>query len=183
TSLIYTVLTLLAMLIIGPLLAILFQGASLASLSNVAEMPEISGIGTFGAVIAVILVIGVPIIVFISSFISMALTALFYNLIAPKIGGVKFKFKDASHSFCEIKKIPALPLALISSVVLTIVNLIFSLPSFAGYLISGEILLGFGYLIGNIIGNFLSILILYAIMAAIYNFLRPKIGGVEIELD
>lgn len=180
---IYTKLTFIMMLIVAPLLAVGLQGAALAATNTTASVPELSGLGALGTIGALILLIGIPILVFIAIFISMALTALFYNICAPKIGGVQLKLKNAAHNFCEIKKIPAVPLALISAVVLTIVNFIFSLPSLAIYIGSGQGLFGLGYLVGNILGSFISTFILYAIMAIIYNFFRPKIGGVEIELD
>jgi hypothetical protein len=185
-SALYTLLTFIVMLVIAPFLALFLEGAALAASTATVAIPELSGMGDMsgvGAIMGIILIIGVPIIVFIATFISIALTAIFYNLLAPKIGGARLKLKEASHNFCEIKKIPPVPLALIGAVVLTIVNFIFSLPSFAANIASENVAFGLGYLVGNTLGNFIAIFIVYALTALIYNFLRPKIGGVEIKLD
>jgi hypothetical protein len=51
------------------------------------------------------------------------------------------------------------------------------------YLAVREPLFAIGYLIGNILGTFILVFIIYAITALIYNFLRPTIGGIELELE
>jgi hypothetical protein len=185
-SALYTILTFIVMLVIAPFLAVFLEGAALAASTAPVAIPELAGMGDMsgvGVIIGIIMIIGVPIIVFIATFISIALTAIFYNLLAPKIGGSRLKLKQASHNFCEIKKIPPVPLALIGAVVLTIVNFIFSLPSFAANLVSENVAFGLGYLVGNTLGNFIAIFIVYALTAIIYNYLRPKIGGVKIKLE
>jgi hypothetical protein len=185
-SMLYTVLTFIVMLVVAPILAVLLEGAALAASTATVAIPELSGMGDasgVGIIIAIIMIIGVPIIVFITTFIYAVVVAFLYNLLAPRIGGVRLKMKLASHGFCEIKKIPPVPLALILAVVLTIVNFIFSLPTAAANMVSEGVVYGLGYLVGNTVGYLIVTFIVYALTALIYNFLRPKIGGVEIKLE
>ncbi len=183
TSFIYTILTFLIMLIVAPLLVVVLQGAALASISTSNSMVGLEGLGAIGLIGIVIMVIGIPILVFVGTFIYTALMALLYNFLAPKMGGIKLKFNTLKDNSFEIKKIPPIPLALISAVVLTILNFIFSLPSLAMYFATGNAIGGIGYFFGNTIGSFIAIFIIYAIMALLYNYLRPIIGGVELELE
>lgn len=185
-SMLYTVLTFIVMLVVAPILAVVLEGAALAASTATIAIPELSGMGDasgVGIILAIIMIIGVPIIVFISTFIYAVVVAFLYNLLAPKIGGVRLKMKLASHGFCEIKKIPPLPLALILAVVLAIVNFIFSLRTGAANMASEGVAYGLGYLVGNTVGYLIVTFIIYALTALIYNFLQPKIGGVEIKLE
>ena len=185
-SMLYTVLTFIVMLVVAPILAVVLEGAALAASTATIAIPELSGMGDasgVGIILAIIMIIGVPIIVFISTFIYAVVVAFLYNLLAPKIGGVRLKMILASHGFCEIKKIPPLPLALILAVVLAIVNFIFSLPTGAANMASEGVAYGLGYLVGNTVGYLIVTFIIYALTALIYNFLQPKIGGVEIKLE
>ena len=185
-SLLYTVLTFIVMLVVAPILAVLLEGAALAASTATVAIPELSGMGDasgVGIILAIIMIIGVPIVVFITTFIYAVVVAFLYNLLAPRIGGVRFKMKLASHGFCEIKKIPPVPLALILAVVLTLVNFIFSLPTAAVNMASEGVVYGLGYLVGNTVGYLIVSFIIYALTAIIYNYLRPMIGGVEIKLE
>jgi hypothetical protein len=96
---------------------------------------------------------------------------------------VRFKFSQVKDNLFQIKKIKPLPLAIISAVVLTIVNFIFSIPQIIMYFAVGEPIGAIGYLIGNILGSLIGTFIIYVIIALLYNFLRPMIGGVELELE
>ena len=181
-SSIYTILTFLIMLIVAPLLVVVLQGAALASISTSSSMAGLEGLGAIGLIGIVVMVIGIPILVFVFTFIYTALMALVYNFLAPKMGGIRLKFNTIKDNSFEIKKIKPIPLALISAVVLTILNFIFSLPTLAMYFATGNVPGGLGYFLGNTIGMFIVIFILYGIMALLYNYLRPFVGGVELEL-
>jgi hypothetical protein len=179
-SAIYAIMSFIFMLVFAPMLAVLLQ---LSELTSATSMMGISGIGLIGALGSIILIIGTPIVVFVVMFIIIVLSALFYNLLAPSIGGVRLVFKNVEDKVFEIKEIPPIALALITAVVLTIVNFIFSLPTLAVYILAGDFVGAVGYLIGTIIGNLIFAFITYAIIALLYNFLRTKIGGIKLELD
>ena len=51
-------------------------------------------LGWLGLFVGVGAVIVVPIISFVSGFIMAAIIALLYNFLAPRIGGVKVRFKE-----------------------------------------------------------------------------------------
>lgn len=182
-SILYTIFTFLITLIVAPILMLVLQGAAVASLSASSSVPELSGLGALGIIGIIMMIIGIPIMVFIVAFIGSALTALFYNFLAPKIGGVRFKFSQVKDNLFEIKKIKPVPLALIGAVVLTIVNFIFNIPLIIMYFAVGKPLFAMGYLLGNIVGYFIFYFIICALTALLYNFLRPAIGAVELELE
>ena len=52
-------------------------------------------LGWLGLFVGVGAIIVVPIISFVSGLIMAAITALLYNFLAPRIGGVKVRFKEA----------------------------------------------------------------------------------------
>lgn len=181
-SALYTIFTFIIMLIMAPILMLILQGAALSAIST-STMPELGGIGALGIIGIIVMVIGIPILVFISTFIYSAIMALLYNFLAPKIGGVRLKFTSVKDNILEIKKIKPIPLALILAVVSTILNFLFSIPQIIMYFAVGEPLFAIGYFLGNTAGTFIAVFIIYSITALIYNFLRPTIGGVELELD
>lgn len=178
------ILTFIAMLIIGPILTISLQGAALAANTAAPGVPGLSNIGALGILGLLILVIGVPIAIFIMVFIGTAIITFLYNLLAPKIGGIQFNFGNAVSNVFEIESIPAVPFALITAVVLTIFNLIIRLIVFVIAVASGLslaeqlITLVVGVLVYLVIG-----FIIYAITAILYNYLRPKIGGIKLEIE
>ncbi|GAB4306998.1 MAG: hypothetical protein Kow0019_02370 [Methanobacteriaceae archaeon] len=142
-----------------------------------------AAVGASGILIAVILIIAVPIVVFIGSFIGYALSAVFYNILIPKVGGIKLELAAAAHKFTEITNIPVVPFALAVAVVATVWGIIQGLLNMAMWISQGDPVGGVVSLIANIVISFISAFIAYAITALIYNFLSPKIGGIELELE
>lgn len=182
-SVLYTILTFIIMLIVAPIMMVVLQGAALAAVSTTSSVPELGGLGALGILGIVVMVIVIPLVVFIASFIYSALLALLYNFLAPKMGGIRLKFTSVKDNLFEIKKIKPIPLALIGAVVLTILNFLFAIPQILMYIAVSQPFVGLGYFLGNTLGSFITIFILYAIMALLYNFLRPMIGGVRLELE
>jgi len=121
------------------------------------------------------LIIGLPIMVFVFGFIGHALAAIFYNAIIPRVGGVRLLFSLAGSAH-EITSIPVVAASLAIACVALIFGIIYGIIS----LISG---MGVGSLIGNIIGSFIGTFIMVAIITIIYNFLAPRIGGVQLGLE
>lgn len=169
----------IAMLVIGPIIVFLLQGVALTG-----RIPGLSSIGAWGILGLLVLVIGVPIMMFVASFIMTALAAIFYNLLAPKIGGIEFEFEALKEKVYAINAISPIKLALITSIVMTIVLFISEFLSvigniLRGYSITTEII---GLLI-RVVFDLVVLFIVYAIMAVLYNFLAPKIGTVKIEME
>ncbi|MDO5836906.1 MAG: hypothetical protein Q4P17_10380 [Methanobacterium sp.] len=182
-SVLYTIITFLIMLIVAPIMVLALQGAALATISTSTAVAGVGGLGALGVLGIIIMIIGVPIVMLISTFISTAIMTLLYNFLTPRMGGIKLKFDSIGENSFEIKKIAPIPVALIGAVVLTIVNFIFSLPSLVIYFASSNPWGGIGYLLGNTLGTLVFTFIIYAIMALIYNYLRKVVGGVELELE
>lgn len=178
------IITFIAMLIIGPIIAISLQATALAASMAGTAVPDISSIGALGVIGLLIMVIGIPIAIFIGTFISTAIIAVIYNYLAPKIGGIQFNFGNAIGNIFEIESIPVIPFALITAIVLTIFNLIVRVIAFIIAVVSGSTLteqlinLVLGVVVYLIIG-----FIVYAITAFLYNYLRPKIGGIKLEIE
>lgn len=174
----------LIMLIVGPILAVGLQGAAIAASSTGTAVPGLATLGALGIVGMLIMVIGVPIVMFISIFIATGIMAIFYNLLAPKIGGIKFNFGSAMGNLFEIESVPVVPFALITTVVLTIFGLITQLISFIVAITMGQAVVAqLISLILSVVFDLVFGFIIYAISAVLYNYFRPKIGGIKLEIE
>ncbi len=136
----------------------------------------------FGGIWAVFWIILMPILVFIFSFIGMALYALFYNVLIPKIGGMKLMIAEAGTDF-ELTNIPAIPAALALAVVQAVFGLLQGLLNLIQYGMLGDVVTGLVALIVQIISSFIITFIFIALATIIYNLLQPKIGGVKLQLE
>ncbi|MBZ2166725.1 hypothetical protein [Methanobacterium spitsbergense] len=146
-----------------------------------ATLPTGSAVGTGGVVLALLLIIGLPIFVFVAGFIGNALWAIFYNFLIPRVGGVRLLFAPAGNAH-EITSIPVVAAALALAVVATIFGIIQGLFSLVNGIMAGSASMAVGSLIGNIIGAFIGTFIMVAIITILYNFLAPRIGGIQLEL-
>lgn len=139
-----------------------------------ANLPNGSAVGTGGVVLAILLIIGLPVAVFVFGFITSALAAIFYNFFIPKIGGVRLLFSPIGTEQ-EIKSIPVVPASLAIALVALIFGIIFGIIQLIGGM-------GIGRLIYDIISNGLGTFIMVAIFTIIYNYLAPRIGGIQLGL-
>ncbi len=129
-----------------------------------ATMPQGAEIGTAGIIVGLLLVIGLPIMVFVFGFIANALSAIFYNYIVVRVAKIKLNFSEIGESLHELKSIPVMPTALAVALV---------------FAIQGILTLN----IGNIISNFIIYFIGTALFAYTYNYLTPKIGSIKLNLE
>ncbi len=175
------ILIFLMMLMIGPVFAFGIQSAALAGAAGV---PVLSSIGSFGFIWMIIMIVGIPIVAFVGIFIAMAIVAIIYNLLAPKIGGVELNFSTPSGKFFEIESVPVVKFALIITLVLTVIQLILGIIDLVVSIAIGssalEALIG---LVIRVVTSLVVSFILYAVMAYMYNYLRPKIGGIKLEIE
>ncbi|MDD1774164.1 MAG: hypothetical protein LUQ24_01390 [Methanobacterium sp.] len=148
-----------------------------------AAAPTGAVVGAAGVFGALVLIIGLPIMVFIVGFIGNALAALFYNFIAIRASKIKLEFVAVKETLFELKTIPPIPAALAIAVVFTIFGLIQGIIDLIRFSAMGDALTGLGSLIGNIIMNFIAYFIITAIAAFLYNFLVPRIGGIKLDLE
>ena len=146
-----------------------------------ATLPTGSAVGTGGVILALLLIIGLPIFVFVAGFIGNALWAIFYNFLIPRVGGVRLLFAPAGNAH-EITSIPVVAASLALAVVATIFGIIQGLFSLVNGIMAGSASMAVGGLIGNIIGAFIGTFIMVAIITILYNFLAPRIGGIQLEL-
>jgi len=141
-----------------------------ANITNVsgATMPTAADVGAAGIVVSLVLIIGLPIMVFVFGFIWNALFALFYNYIVTRVAKIQLEFAQISGSLHELKNIPVIPTALAVALVYAILGLIS------------------GILAGNFV-QFISDFIMYfietALIALLYNYLAPKIGSIKLNLE
>ncbi|MBZ2165159.1 hypothetical protein [Methanobacterium spitsbergense] len=147
-----------------------------------ATLPTGSAVGTGGVVLALILIIALPILVFIFGFIGHALAAIFYNFIIPRVGGVKLLFTPAG-ALHEISSIPVVAASLAIASVALIFGLIRGILQLITMAASGDAVGGIVALIASIIVYFIGAFIMVALITIIYNFLAPRIGGVQLGLE
>jgi hypothetical protein len=147
-----------------------------------ATLPTGAVVGTGGVVLALLLIIGLPIMVFIFGFIGHALAAIFYNLIIPKVGGVRLEFAPAGTAH-EITSIPVVAASLAIASVALIFGIIQGILQLISLAANGDATAGIVALISYIISYFVGTFIVVALITIIYNFLVPKIGGVQLGLE
>ncbi|MGZ7136031.1 MAG: hypothetical protein ACXVHY_09145 [Methanobacterium sp.] len=121
-----------------------------------------------GIILALVLVIGLPILVFVFGFIWNALFAIFYNYIVTRVVKIKLEFAKITESLYELKQIPVIPTALAVALVFTLLGIISGI-------LSGNY--------GQFITNFFQYFIETAIIALSYNYLAPKIGSIKLNLE
>ncbi len=161
----------------------LVAGAA-ANATNVtnATLPTGAAVGTGGVVAALILIIGLPIMVFIFGFIGHALAAIFYNFIIPKVGGVRLELAQAGTAH-EITSIPVVAASLAIASVALIFGIIYGILQLITLASMGDAVGGIVALIMYIISYFVGTFIMVAIITIIYNFLATRIGGVQLGLE
>jgi len=141
-----------------------------ANITNVsgAAMPTGAEVGTAGILVSLVLIIGLPIMVFVFGFIWNALFALFYNYIVTRVAKIQLEFGQITGNLYELKHIPVLPTALAITLVYTLLGLISGVMS-GNY--------------GEFISNFIIYFIETALIAILYNYLAPKIGSIKLNLE
>jgi uncharacterized protein (DUF2164 family) len=172
--------------VIVPMFAFLGSASStIPTMTNVTGVPMVTGAaaGVAGIFGALILIIGLPIAVFIIGFISNALAAIFYNFIATRIAKAKLEFEKVSNTLHELKSVPPIPAALSIAVVFTIFGIFAGILDLIRFSLQGDVVLGVGALVGEIIWYFILYFVSVALGAFFYNYLVPKIGGIKLKLE
>lgn len=132
-----------------------------------ATIPTGVNFGAAGIIISLVLIIGLPIMVFVFGFIWNALFAILYNYIVTRVAKIKLEFSQITGNLHELKHIPVIPTALAVAITYAILGLI-------------------GILSGNyaeFITNFVLYFIETALIALLYNYLAPKIGSIKLNLE
>lgn len=162
--------------VISPLFSLLSTMATTPEAAQIAAnftnatggaMPTGAAFGTAGVVVSLVLIIGLPIMVFVFGFIWNALFALFYNYLVTRVAKIQLEFGQISENLHELKHIPVLPTALAIALVYALLGLL-------------------GILSGNyadFIINFVQYFIGTALIALLYNYLAPKIGSIKLNLE
>jgi len=115
---------------------------------------------------------------FLSAFISVTIAASVFNLISPKIGGLKLKLSQEG-DMTQINSISYLNLALILGVILAVLGLVVGLIL---SIIVMNLLATLSLIVYLVFGGFVLGFITGALIAVFYNFLAPKLGGLKIKL-
>jgi len=141
-----------------------------ANFTNVtgSAIPTGTNFGAIGIILSVALIIGLPILAFVFSFIWNALFAIFYNYLVTRVAKINIEFAAIGETLHEIKHIPVIPTALAVALVYLILGII-----------SG--ILSHNYT--EFISNFIMYFIETALIAILYNYLAPKIGTIKLDLN
>lgn len=145
-------------------------------------IPNASAFAGASIFIALLLIIGLPIMAFVFGFIGNALTAIFYNFIAVKVAKLKLEFENVAGTLHKLRSIPVVPAALSLAIVQLMWGVITGILNLISISAMGNPVSGAISLVITIISNFIITFIVVAIMAWIYNFLVPKIGGIKVDL-
>jgi hypothetical protein len=131
-------------------------------------MPSGAEFGAAGIIISLLLIIGLPILIFVFGFIWTALFAIFYNYITTRVAKIRLQFSQISGKLHGLKNIPVLPTALAVAITYALLGIVF------------------GILTRNyteFISNFIQYFIGTALAAYLYNYLAPKIGSIKLNLE
>ncbi len=124
--------------------------------------------GPIGIIVTLLLVIGMPIMVFVFGFIWNALFAIFYNYLVTRVAKIKLEFANLTGSLYELKNIPVMPTAFAVALLYALLGII-----------SGILNQNYGEFITNFIFYFIGT----AIAALSYNYLAPKIGTIKLNME
>jgi len=164
--------------------AIVANATNVTNATNLtaANLPTTTGVGFAGVYLAILLIIGMPILVFIVTFIAHALTAIFYNFIIPRVGGIKLELvpEGVVHT---IKSIPVVAASLAIASVALVWGIINGIIRLITMVTMGNAVGGVAALVMSIIGYFVAAFIMIAIITILYNYLSSKIGGVQLGLE
>ncbi|MTK64752.1 MAG: hypothetical protein F8N15_09590, partial [Methanobacterium sp.] len=141
-----------------------------ANFTNItgSAIPSGTNFGAIGIILSVALIVGLPILAFVFTFIGNALFAIFYNYIVTRVAKINIEFATIRDTLHEIKHIPVIPTALAVALVYLLLGII-----------SG--ILSHNYT--EFISNFIIYFIETALIAILYNYLAPKIGTVKLDLE
>ncbi|WP_424354748.1 hypothetical protein [Methanobacterium sp. MBAC-LM] len=158
---------------------------AIANATNATNMtiPTGQAVAAGGVFLAIILIIGLPIMAFIFGFIGNALAAIFYNYIATKVSKIQLNFDAVTGTLKNLTSIPVVPASLAVAIVFTIFGLIRGLGDLASLSANGNVSGGVGALIASIVGYFVMYFIGTALITIFYNALAPRIGAVKLELE
>ena len=166
---------------LSTLIPILSNIAANATNITPTTLPTGSAMGTGGVLLAILLIIGLPIFVFVAGFIGHSLAAIFYNFIIPKVGGIRLMFAPTG-TVQEITSIPVVAASLALASVALIFGIIQGIIGLINGVIAGSAGMSIASLVSNIILNFVGVFIMVAIITLIYNYLAPRIGGIQLGL-
>ena len=148
-----------------------------------------SVLGTNGVTLALILIIGLPLVAFVYGLVSNGLFAVFYNYIAVKFIKMQLDIELISGTLHEIKSLPVVAAAApLSGAVFAAFGVIMGLITLLSLAVTGNPSVGniindLTIIVLNGISYFLGYFLIFALIAVIYNFLAPKIGGIKLELE
>ncbi|MDR2967724.1 MAG: hypothetical protein LBU74_07230 [Methanobacteriaceae archaeon] len=115
---------------------------------------------------------------FILTFISVVIATFIFNLISPKIGGLKLELTQ-EEDMTRIDSINYLNLALIFATIAATIGLVIGIIiSIIAMNFAATISLIIYLIFGGFVGGF----IVGGLTAILYNFLAPRMGGLKIEL-
>jgi hypothetical protein len=146
-------------------------------------------LGTNGITLALILIIGLPLVAFVYGIVSNGLFAIFYNYIATKIIKMQLDIEVISGTLHEIKSLPVVAAAApLSGAVFAAFGVIMGLITLLSLAVTGNPSVGniindLTIIVLNGLSYFLGYFLIFALIAVIYNFLAPKIGGIKLELE
>ena len=146
-------------------------------------IPTGQAVAAGGVFLAIILIIGLPIMAFIAGFIGNALAAIFYNYIATRVSKIELNFDAVTGSWKNLTSIPVMPAAISVSIVFAVFGFLRGLGDLVSLSANGNVSGGVGSLIVSTVGYFIAYFIITALITIFYNVLAPRIGAVKLEIQ
>ncbi|MEL7670897.1 hypothetical protein [Methanobacterium sp.] len=146
-------------------------------------------LGTNGVTLALILIIGLPLVAFVYGLVSNGLFAIFYNYIATKFIKMQLDIEVISGNLHEIKSLPVVAAAApLSGAVFGAFGVIMGIITLLSLAVTGNPSVGniindITIIVLNGLSYFLGYFLIFALIAVIYNFLAPRIGGIMLKFE
>ena len=145
--------------------------------------PPLAGLGG-----ALSLIIGLPLMAFIISFIDIAIIVLLYNFIGSRAAYFQLNFKKVNGNIFHLDSIPVAPITLVSGVISGVLGLIIVTISFLGFidlvnLASAWTIIGLVLSRDELLIYLIPYILIATLIAIFYNILASKIGGIKLKLE
>jgi hypothetical protein len=146
-------------------------------------LPPIAGLGG-----AFTLIIGLPIMAFILSFIDIAIIVLLYNYVGSRAAYLQLNLEKLNRTTYLLKSIPAGPITIVAGVISGVLGLLIFAISLLGF-IDLVNLASAGKIIGIVLSRdeqliyLIPYILIAALVAIFYNLLVRRISGIKLKIE
>lgn len=145
--------------------------------------PFLAGLGG-----VISLIIGLPLMAFLISFIDVAVIILIYNHIGSRASYFQLNFQKIKGNNYQLESMPAGPITLVTGVISGVLGLVIVAISFLGFInlvnaASAWAIIGLVLSRNELLIYLIPYILTAALIAIFYNILASRIGGIELKME